>query len=164
MNQRASLRKSIVRASTLRIDAALPMDVVVEDLSITGFRYSSEEPVAAGELVRVGLAGSGQADAKVIWRDGVRHGARFTRALAQSTIDAAFTNDQAGITATIAREPNMLRATACPARITQTDALGQSSWRIAPFVSYILAMLAGGLIWKILAMLLHVYLTNTSLR
>jgi hypothetical protein len=164
MNRRAWVRKSIVRSSTLRIDATLPMDVVVEDLSITGFRYSSEEPVAAGELVSVGLAGSGQADARVIWRDGARHGARFTKALAQSTIDAAFTNDQAGITATIAREPNMLQATACLESLTQEDALGQPTWRIAPYISFILAMLAGGLIWKILAMLLHVYLTNTGLR
>lgn len=153
-SRRARARKTVVRPSTLRTDSVEPLDVIVEDLSVSGFCFSSAEPVPVGTSIRVGLAGSGQADAEVTWREGKRHGSRFTPALAQSTIDAAF-NDQAGRIATIAREPSMPWATAQSVRTAQADTLDRGAWRIEPILGYALAMLTGGLSWKMLVVLLH---------
>lgn len=155
MSRRAWARKTVVRPSTLRIDAAQPLDVIVEDLSAAGFCFFSEEPIPVGTSIRVGLAGPGQADAEVTWREGKRHGSQFTSALTQSTIDAAFSNDRVGITATIGCKPSIPTATTKPVHLAQEYTLNEGVWRIEPFFGFVLAMLAGGLCWKAVAVLLH---------
>jgi hypothetical protein len=159
ISRRARTRKTVVRPSTLRTDSLEPLDVVVEDLSVSGFCFSSAEPIRVGTSIRLGLAGAGQADAEVAWREGKRHGSRFTPALAQSTIDAAFTNGHAGVTATIARELSMSWATTHLVRAAQVDTLDQGAWRIAPVFGFALAMLVGALSWSVLVLLLHEVLT-----
>lgn len=152
--RRAGARKTIDRPSTLRIDATGPLDVVVEDLSAAGFCFASATPISVGTPIRVGLSGSGQADAQVSWREGHRHGSVFTPHLDQAILDAAFTHDRNGVTAMIACQSRPLRKAIRPSHDDHTIAADEGGWRIAPFCGFALAMLAGGVSWKLLAVLL----------
>jgi hypothetical protein len=90
--RRTSPRATIARASTVRTGHASPFDVSVEDLSETGFRFSSDHIMLAGSVIRVGLAGAGQANARIAWQQDDRHGCVFEPALTRAQVAAAFTH------------------------------------------------------------------------
>lgn len=159
--RRANARKDIIRPSTLRIDTVDPLDVMVEDLSITGFRFASVVPIPVGTEIRVGLAGSGQADAQVTWREGQSHGSVFIPALDQAILDAAFSHDQMAAIAMITRQSSRMPLAVQTAHNVHADAIGvetdvanQADRRLPPFYGLLLAMLIGGLGWKLLVTLL----------
>ena len=63
--------------STLRGTAADPMDVVIHDISVLGFRVGTTADLDQGSEVRIGLPGIGVRDATVIHRDGTQYGCSF---------------------------------------------------------------------------------------
>jgi len=127
---------------------------MVEDLSVTGFRFASAVPITVGTPIRVGLAGSGQADAQVTWREGLTHGSVFTPALDQATLDAAFSHDRTGGIAIIAPRSRTALLAIQAVHDVRVESTGQADRRLTPFGGFLLTMLAGGLSWKLLAMLL----------
>ena len=90
--RRTRRRSTIARASTVRTDYSGPIDVSVEDLSQDGFRFSTNMSIASGTLIRVGLAGAGQASAQIAWQNGESHGCIFLPALTDAQIEAAFSH------------------------------------------------------------------------
>lgn len=90
--RRKPSRAAIARASTVRAADARAIDVRVEDLSEGGFRFSSASVLPVGAHIRVGLAGAGQATARIAWRDGEAHGCAFQPLLTNDQIQSAFTH------------------------------------------------------------------------
>jgi hypothetical protein len=88
--RREEARATVDRPSTIRTFDAFPHDVIVEDLSQTGFSFTSSSTVPTGAIVHVGLAGAGRAAAEVTWRSGDRHGCRFRPPLGAAQLSAAF--------------------------------------------------------------------------
>ena len=90
-DRRAGTRTTLGRRSTVRDGQDIPHDVIVEDLSPTGFRYRSAERLAVGTHVRLGLVGAGSAAAQVVRVDGDDHGCAFHLPLSPNQLEAAFT-------------------------------------------------------------------------
>ena len=98
-------RAPIQQPSTLRVGNA-PHDVRVEDLSPTGFAFSSDVPISTDTIVHVGLAGAGRASARIVWRTGTVYGCIFEPALTAAQIEDAFTRSPDDtVTALAARVP-----------------------------------------------------------
>ncbi len=88
--RRGDARAVVGHPSTLRVAGRAPAEILVEDLSGSGFLFSSGDHVAVGAQVRVGLVGAGTATATIVRRDGDRHGAAFLDALTAAQLDQAF--------------------------------------------------------------------------
>lgn len=85
--KRSSMRRKVERWSTLRASDRMPHDVVIDDLSVTGFRMSGAENLAANDPIRVGLAGIGAREAVVVWTQGEVAGCRFIDAITPAQMD-----------------------------------------------------------------------------
>ncbi|WP_448663337.1 PilZ domain-containing protein [Sphingomonas sp. CJ20] len=90
VDQRGAIRFTVSSDTTLRGADGQPIDVVVENLSRTGFLFLSDTEIPAGSLVAIGLSGAGAREAQVVWRDGNRHGCEFLVPLPQSAMAKAF--------------------------------------------------------------------------
>lgn len=83
-------RVAIGLPSTVRAGDLNPRDVVVEDLSSSGFRFRSDQPLAIGAMLHVGLVGGGMAQARVVRTDDDQHGCKFVRPLSDEQLREAF--------------------------------------------------------------------------
>ena len=75
--QRNSKRHQLNRTSTLRSEDGRPVDVILENMSITGFKIFTEVEIAVGEAIVIGLAGVGVRSAKVVWSENGHAGCAF---------------------------------------------------------------------------------------
>jgi hypothetical protein len=66
-------------------------EVLVDDLSITGFRYFSPERLAVGTFVRLSLAGAGTVAARIVRQDVDEHVCIFTNPLTAAQVASALT-------------------------------------------------------------------------
>ncbi|WP_296219220.1 PilZ domain-containing protein [uncultured Sphingomonas sp.] len=87
--QRAE-RKSIDRASTLRVLESRPYDAHVENLSATGCLLSSSVVLSPGMRIRLGLSGGGVVEGTIIRQLGKQYGCEFLRPLTSEQMQAAF--------------------------------------------------------------------------
>ncbi len=97
---RRSDRHAVNRASTLRSDNGKPVDVLLENMSLTGFKISAPGEFVVGEEVVIGLAGVGVRSARVVWAENGQAGCAFDQPLtaleleetekAQTVIQGAF--------------------------------------------------------------------------
>lgn len=94
VDERGAIRFAVDSRTTLRSGDGRPVDVVVDNFSRTGFLFLSDFEFPAGTLVSVGLSGAGAREAKVIWRDGNRHGCEFLVPLPRSKMERAFRGQQ----------------------------------------------------------------------
>ena len=83
-------RITIDKPSTVRADDLSPRDVVVEDLSSSGFRFRSDDGLRVGSTIFVGLAGGGMAQARVVRVNDDQHGCEFERPLTGAQLQSAF--------------------------------------------------------------------------
>ncbi len=97
IDQRGAVRFPVGDESTLRGADGQPIDVVVDNLSRTGFLFIADAEIPAGSLVALGLSGAGAREAQVVWRDGSRHGCEFLMPLPQSAMAKAFKGQDAVI-------------------------------------------------------------------
>jgi hypothetical protein len=95
VDERGAVRFEVDQASTVRGMDGRPIDVVVEDFSRSGFRFGADAELPPGTLLSVGLSGAGAREAKVIWRDGPRHGCEFLMPLPRRELEAAFRGQEA---------------------------------------------------------------------
>lgn len=95
IDQRGAVRFPVGTESTLRGADGRPIDVVVDNLSRTGFLFVADAEIAAGSLIAIGLSGAGAREAQVVWRDGNRHGCEFLMPLPQSAMARAFKGSDA---------------------------------------------------------------------
>lgn len=148
--RRAGTRAAVARPSTLRA-GEVPLDVTVEDLSRTGFCFSSAVAIPEGTAVRVGLAGAGRAAAEVTWRRGERHGCVFRPALARAQVDAAF-GDATVTSLVLTPVVPAGRADQPTDQQAGRDSGGAATGEIALPIRLALMALAGGCGWAALAM------------
>jgi hypothetical protein len=114
MDARGAVRFHVAGVSTLRGHDGKPVDVLVENFSRSGFLFLSDLEFPAGTLVAIGLSGAGARDARVVWRDGERHGCEFLVPLPQSKMERAFTG-QAELLAGLEAKLQRRSAGAAPA-------------------------------------------------
>jgi hypothetical protein len=81
-DNRAAERHEVHLDATLRGQDQRPLDVVVDQLSVTGFRMSCADYLPIGASVSLGIAGIGRQSAQVVRRAGDRYGCRFDVPLA----------------------------------------------------------------------------------
>ncbi|WP_375429604.1 PilZ domain-containing protein [uncultured Sphingomonas sp.] len=86
---RESERHSVALDGTLRDPEWKPHDVVVEDLSSTGFRVPTETELHAGAFVSLGLAGVGMCPARVVRQADGQIGCTFLVPLGRGKLKAA---------------------------------------------------------------------------
>jgi len=94
VDERGAIRFTVDSKTTLRGLDGRPVDVVVDNFSRTGFLFVADVEFPAGTLVSVGLSGAGAREAKVVWRDGNRHGCEFLVPLPRSKMERAFRGQQ----------------------------------------------------------------------
>lgn len=128
---RAAPRVAIGRPSTVRDHGGAPRDVLVEDLSQTGFRYCSAKHLAVGTAVRLGLAGAGTAAARVVRQDGDEHGCEFETPLTVAQLQSAFTS--AGVTRVSPTDGDFRKPDRWPAgvRLAILLGFGAAAWAVA---------------------------------
>ncbi|TGX53504.1 PilZ domain-containing protein [Sphingomonas gei] len=89
-DRRAGDRRSVAEASTLRGPDDAPIDVIVGDLSASGFNIQCPKPLPIGAMVQLGLPGSGRFAARVVRSDGDTYGCEFTEYLSDVHVSDAF--------------------------------------------------------------------------
>lgn len=90
IDQRGAVRFYVAGETRLRGGDGGPVDVQIENLSRTGFLFLSSLEYAVGTLVTIGLSGAGLREARVVWRDGDRHGCEFLVPLPEAQMELAY--------------------------------------------------------------------------
>ncbi len=89
-DERASDRQPVNLDGTLRQkDDHRPVDVMIEDLSSTGFRMSCSEKLSLDSTVSVGIAGLGRHTARVVRSANPYYGCRFVTPVDLSALDTS---------------------------------------------------------------------------
>lgn len=86
---RLAERHSVSLDGTMRDTDRTPHDVVIEDLSLTGFRVPTGANLNLTDLISLGLPGVGKRPARVIWKAGERCGCTFLDPLTDAELRAA---------------------------------------------------------------------------
>lgn len=89
-DRRAGDRRPVAEPSTLRGPDDTPIDVIVGDLSFSGFNIQSPLPLPIGAVVQIGLPGSGRFAARVVRQDGDTYGCEFVDYLSDAKVSEAF--------------------------------------------------------------------------
>lgn len=88
-DDRASQRFPVGVNATLRDQVTRPHDVMIEDLSLTGFRLSGGPALDAGSEASIGFAGIGIHQARVTRQDGNSYGCEFVTPITQEMLTRA---------------------------------------------------------------------------
>lgn len=80
---RGAERVAAGRDATLRDSAQRPIDIVIEDLSSSGFGMSTAEDLAVGSILNLRLAGISKRDVRVVRRFGLTYGCEFAPPLTE---------------------------------------------------------------------------------
>ncbi|GGB25971.1 hypothetical protein GCM10011380_14450 [Sphingomonas metalli] len=89
-DERAADRRSVNLDGTLRQqDDRRPVDVMIEDLSATGFRMVCSEPMALDATITVGIAGLGRHVALIVRSAPPQYGCRFLSPIDVSGVEAS---------------------------------------------------------------------------
>lgn len=88
-NHRGAVRHDVAVDATLRDPDKRPFDVVVEDLSGTGFLVPAVTRLSPGEQVTLGISGVGMCHARVVREDARGFGCEFLLPLGDATLAAA---------------------------------------------------------------------------
>lgn len=90
IDQRGAVRFYVAGETRLRGGDGKPVDVAMENLSRTGFLFLSQVEYPIGTLVTIGLSGAGLREARIVRRDGERHGCEFLVPLPESQMELAY--------------------------------------------------------------------------
>jgi hypothetical protein len=86
---RGAERQRVALDSTLRNADAEPFDVMVEDLSATGFRVPAVADLMIGDMVTIGISGIGLRRAVVVRASDDKYGCQFLQPIDASAMTAA---------------------------------------------------------------------------
>jgi hypothetical protein len=89
-DRRSGDRRPVAEASTLRGPDDAPIDVIVGDLSASGFNIQCPKPLPIGAMVQLGLPGSGRFAARVVRSDGDKYGCEFVEYVSDANVSEAF--------------------------------------------------------------------------
>ncbi len=90
---RGADRRQVERPSTMRNDDGAPLDVMIEDLSETGFRIRSDDVPEQDDAIMIGLAGLGVRSAVVVWQREESAGCAFDHPLSRAELEYTITAD-----------------------------------------------------------------------
>jgi hypothetical protein len=90
VDARGGVRFTVDQESVARGMDGVPLDVIVENFSRTGFLFVGDADLPVGTLVSIGLSGAGAREAKVVRRDGDGHGCEFLMPLPARDMANAF--------------------------------------------------------------------------
>lgn len=88
-DDRSTERFRVELDATLRDPSHAPVDVVIEDLSATGFRVVTDATLELGDEIGLGLAGIGARRARVVWCGHDSYGCEFLSILSRDDMKAA---------------------------------------------------------------------------
>lgn len=88
-DDRAAQRFAVGVNATLRDQVTRPHDVMIEDLSLTGFRLSGGPALELGSDASIGFAGIGVHQARVTRQDGNTYGCEFVTPITQEMLTRA---------------------------------------------------------------------------
>lgn len=91
---RIAERRPAMAPSTMRADGAMPVDVMVIDVSASGVRISTAFQLEVGQEISIGLAGAGSTRAFVAWKRDNEYGCKFERPLEADGEARAFSRSQ----------------------------------------------------------------------
>ena len=83
---RTSERMPLGRSSTLRTSDGAPIDIIIEDLSMSGCRIRAPLHVGPEEELAIGLPGVGRRRCRVAWSNGLESGCEFEAPLTAAEI------------------------------------------------------------------------------
>lgn len=86
--ERGHERQSVDLSGTLRDHNAVALDIVLEDLSQTGFRTEPGPPLAVEDRISLGLPGMGMRSATVVRRSGGGYGCEFDMPLSFAELES----------------------------------------------------------------------------
>ena len=86
---RATKRFSLGRIATLRNTARRPVDVLIQELSATGFGMSTTVDFAIGSIVSLKIAGVTERKIRVVRRMGMIYGCEFLVPLSDADVSSA---------------------------------------------------------------------------
>ncbi|HVF95532.1 MAG TPA: PilZ domain-containing protein [Sphingomonas sp.] len=92
-DERAADRQAVNLDATLRKPDQRPVDILIEDLSATGFRMTGAGELALGAVLSVGISGIGRRDARVVRHGDDHDGCEFVVPIAAAEIARAQTVD-----------------------------------------------------------------------
>lgn len=108
-DDRSSERFQAGLNATLRDQVTRPHDVIIEDLSLTGFRLSSGPVMTLASEASIGFAGIGVHQARVTRQEGDVYGCEFVTPITQAMLTRALTaGPMAPIAFPTASEPSLL--------------------------------------------------------
>ena len=87
-NLRGAARRSL-RLHTPGSLGANAIDVLIHNLSLTGFLIESTSDLAVGEAITIDLPEAGATTATVMWKKGAMHGCEFERPISLGAVSAA---------------------------------------------------------------------------
>ena len=87
--QRASLRRSLLLATSGRLGDGVAANVTVHNLSAAGLLIETALELAVGEQLTIDLPEAGAVDAVIVWRSQQLYGCAFEQALGQAALAAA---------------------------------------------------------------------------
>ena len=88
VHERQQPRDVVDSPGTLRDQNDLPVDIVIEDISLTGFKCRCDEQVRLDTFVRVGLPGVGMRFARSVWQQKPLFGFEFTAPINMAQLSA----------------------------------------------------------------------------
>lgn len=91
-DDRIADRQTVNLDATMRGDDQCPVDILIEDLSTSGFGMTGGA-VAVDAIVSVGIAGIGRRQARVVRREGTRAGCEFLQPISAADLAAAQTTE-----------------------------------------------------------------------
>ncbi len=111
-DERAADRQAVALDATLRKPDQQPVDILIEDLSVTGFRMAGAARLALDAIVTVGISGVGRREARVVRQSDDHYGCEFLMPIAPAEIARAQTVDTIvhadfGAIAEVAGEPGL---------------------------------------------------------
>jgi len=92
-DERAADRQAVNLDATLRKPDQRPVDILIEDLSATGFRMTGAGDLALGAVLSVGISGVGRRDARIVRHGDDHYGCEFLVPIAAAEIARAQTVD-----------------------------------------------------------------------
>jgi hypothetical protein len=95
IDARGGIRFTVDQESVVRGMDGVPVDVIVENFSRTGFLFVGDADLAIGTLISIGLSGAGAREARVVRRDGDGHGCEFLVPLPNRDMANAFRGQEA---------------------------------------------------------------------
>ena len=90
-DERIADRQAVSLDATLRKPDQRPVDIMIEDLSASGFRMTASESLTFDDAISVGISGLGRREARVVRRSGSSYGCEFVVPVDRAEIERAQT-------------------------------------------------------------------------